>query len=280
MRRPLCFGIAAIAVLTALPVRADDDDGIGKIRVGVPNAVTPVPSTAQPSLIDPDFAVRLVATCTDPLENPSGTITRFGLLSTGVATRPDENTFLKFDHNPGGPSPGFDYGRNFLFQGHENAGNIAYVTRINLDVRDPAHRITLLTPVDPATGLTGFNRIDGSTFNPFTNTFLFTQETSANLNGTGAVIQITPGWPPLVTTLEPLFGLGAAEATHPDDKGTIYLQEDIGGATAPAGTLATVDGQPNVPLRNARQPNSFVYRYVPNNPARLEDGGKLQALQV
>jgi hypothetical protein len=33
-------------------------------------------------------------------------------------------------------------------------------------------------------------------------------------------------------------------------------------------------------LRAAAQPNSFVYRYLPNNPARLEDGGKLQALQV
>jgi len=33
-------------------------------------------------------------------------------------------------------------------------------------------------------------------------------------------------------------------------------------------------------LRRARQPNSFVYRYIPKNPRRLEDGGKLQALQV
>ena len=35
-----------------------------------------------------------------------------------------------------------------------------------------------------------------------------------------------------------------------------------------------------MPLRAAAQPNSFVYRYLPNNPARLEDGGKMQALQV
>jgi secreted PhoX family phosphatase len=33
-------------------------------------------------------------------------------------------------------------------------------------------------------------------------------------------------------------------------------------------------------LKNAKQPNSFVYRYIPNNPGRIEDGGKLQALQV
>jgi secreted PhoX family phosphatase len=80
--------------------------------------------------------------------------------------------------------------------------------------------------------------------------------------------------------LGPFFGLGGWEGIHPDDNGNIYLQEDIGGRTAPPNTLATVDGLPNVPMRNARQPNSFVYRYVPNNPRRLEDGGKLQALQV
>jgi len=279
MRLPLTFGAIAVMALAATPVWADDD-GVGQIKVGVPNAVTPTPGVAQPSLIDPDFAVRLLATAEDPLENPSGVITKFGVLTTGVRTEPDQNTFLVFPNNPGGPTAGFNYGRRFLYQGHENGGNLAHVTRINLDVTDPAHRINLLTPVNPATGLTGFNAIDGSTYNPFTNTLLFTQETSANLNGTGAVIQITPSWPPVVTTLEAFFGLGGYEGIHPDDKGVIYLQEDIGGATAPANTLATIDGTPNVPLRSARQPNSFIYRYVPNNPKRLEDGGKLQALQV
>jgi secreted PhoX family phosphatase len=84
----------------------------------------------------------------------------------------------------------------------------------------------------------------------------------------------------VITTLEAFFGLGGYEGIHPDDEGTIYLQEDIGGTTVPANTLATIDGQPNTPLRSARQPNSFIYRYVPNNPKRLEDGGKLQVLQA
>jgi hypothetical protein len=137
-----------------------------------------------------------------------------------------------------------------------------------------------LTPVNPVTGLTNLNRIDGSTYNPFNNTLLFTEENSVGLDGTGNVIQITMSWPPLLTRLGPFFGLGGWEGIHPDDQGVIYLQEDIGGATPPANTLATVDGVPNVPLRRARQPNSFVYRYVPKNPRRLEDGGKLQALQV
>src|SRR5262245_22855506 len=271
----------ALVALAATPVWADDDDGIGKIRVGVPNAVTPTPGVAQPSVIDPDFAVRLLATEENSMEIPNSVIHKFGLLSTGVRTEPDQYTFIKFPQNPGGPTPGFDYGRNFLYQGHENGGNLAYVTRINLDVLDPAHRITLLTPVNPATGLTGFNRIDGSTWNPSTNTLLFTEENNGpDFNGTGRVIQITPDWPPVINTLEAFIGLGGYEGIHPDDKGVSDLQEDIGGATAPAGRLATIDGALNIPLQRARQPNSFVYRYVPNNPQRLEDGGKLQALQV
>ena len=49
----------------------------------------------------------------------------------------------------------------------------------------------------------------------------------------------------------------------------ISTLEDTGGATShtPA-------------INNGRQPNSFVYRYVPNNPSRIRDGGRLEALQV
>jgi hypothetical protein len=193
-RRAFLQGATAAAALGALgttPVLADDDDGIGQIRIGVANAVTPTPGIAQPSHIDPDFAVQLLATAEDPLENPSGVIAKFGILTTGVRTEPDQNVYIRFPRNPGGPTPGYNYGRNFLYQGHENAGNLAYVSRINLDVNDPAHRITLLTPVNPQTGLTGFNAIDGCTYLPLK--FLFTQETSSAGNGTGAVIQITPG---------------------------------------------------------------------------------------
>src|SRR4051812_44143688 len=280
-RRAFLQGAAAVVACRALgAARAWADDGVGDINVGVADAVTPTPGVAQPSLIDPDFAVRFVVRGTDPIENPSGVITTFGKLANGAHTEPDQNTFIVFNTNPGGPTAGFDYGRRFLYQGHENGGDLAFLTRINLDVADPAHRITLLTPVNPATGLTGLNRIDGSTYVPFTNTLLFTEENSVGVNGTGNVIQITPGWPPVLTKLGAFFGLGGWEGIHPDDKGAIYLQEDIGGPTAPANTLATIDGQPNVPLRRARQPNSFVYRYLPKNPGRLEDGGKLQALQV
>src|SRR5262245_51743759 len=280
-RRAFLQGAAAVVAYRALGAgRAWADDGVGHIKVGVANAVTPVPNSAQPTLIDPDFAFRFIVRGNDPIENPSGVITTFGKLANGTNTEPDQNTFVIFERSPGGPTSGLNYGHRFLYQGHENGGDLAFLTRINLDVTDPKHRITLLTPVDPATGLTKLNRIDGSTYNPFTNTLLFTEENAVGVDGTGNVIQLTTSWPPVLTKLGAFFGLGGWEGIHPDDNGSIYLQEDIGGVTAPANTLATIDGQPNVPLRRARQPNSFVYRYIPNNPRRLEDGGKLQALQV
>jgi len=165
-----------------------------KLKGGVLGTNPAVPATATSDNILPEgFSLRKIAEGTDPLENPSGVITTFGELNNAstTATEPDQNTYLVLDDNPGGPTPGFDYGRHFLFQGHENTGDLAYVTRINLDVTDPLHRITLLTPVG-ADGLTHFNSIDGSVWNPFTKTLLFTQE-----NGSaGGVIEISLNWPP------------------------------------------------------------------------------------
>jgi hypothetical protein len=262
MRLPSILGAVALSALAAGAAMADD--GVGHVDIGVPaaNAKVGTPSTT----IEPDFRLDVVAAGIEPLENPSGPITFFGKLSDGTLTEPDENTYLVLDHNPGGPTPGFDYGRRFLFQGHENGSPLAYITRINLDVpRGTPHRITLLTPVNPSTNQTGFGSIDGSTYNPFTKTMLFTQEAGSN----GGVIQVTLGWPPQVTTLDAFLGKGGYEGIHPDQDGNIYIIEDAGGTTShtPA-------------INNGRQPNSFVYRYVPNNPSRIEDGGKLQALQV
>ena len=56
----------------------------------------------------------------------------------GSRTQPDQNTYLDFwIIIRVVPTPDYDYGRHFLFQGHENAGgntNLAYVTRVNLYV--------------------------------------------------------------------------------------------------------------------------------------------------
>ena len=96
MRVLLALTVVTVVGLAGTPTLADEVDGIGKIKIGVPSAVTPVPNSAQPSLIDPDFALRTVAIGTDPLENPSGVITQFGQLASGVNTEPDENLYLKF----------------------------------------------------------------------------------------------------------------------------------------------------------------------------------------
>ena len=216
----------------------------------------------------PGYGLKIVVQGTDVLENPSGNITTFGRLSDDTATEPDENLYLVFDRNPGGPLPGFDYGRHFVYQGHENSGDLAYVTRVNLDVRDAAHRITLLTPVGEG-GLTNLNSIDGSTYDPFSRTLLFTQEAGSN----GGVIQISTSWPPAVSTMDGIFGNGGFEGAKVDDQGSIFLVEDAGGVTV------NVDpNDPNSP-RVAKQPNSFVYRFVPYNVSDLSQG-KLQALQV
>lgn len=255
---------------------------------GVPNAnprnVTVGDTLSTDDVIAPGFSLRLVAEGTDPIENPSGPITRFGYLNDGILTpplppiqnpgvatktEPDENTYVVLDQNPGGPIAGYDYGRHFLFQGHENANDLAYVTRINLDVTDPAHRITLLTPVGDD-NKTHFTRIDGSVYNPHTRTLLFTQENGA----AGGVIELGINWPVGVRTLYGVLGQGGYEGIHPDDRGNILIIEDVGG------TGVNIDPANSSSPKAARNPNSFVYRFVPDNTADLSAGGKLQALQV
>src|ERR1700755_369347 len=164
-----CLLVAASSALPAMAVSnaaADNVKVFDKIVTGVPAAN---PEVITDNVLSPEFAAGLVAEGIDLLENPSGLITRLGNLSDGSRTEPDENTYLILDHNPGGPTPDYDYGRHFLFQGHEMPNgntNRAYLTRINLDVAHPDHRITLMTPGD-ANAITNFNSIDGSTWNPF-----------------------------------------------------------------------------------------------------------------
>ena len=252
----------ALATMAASNASADHVRVFNETVSGV-SAANPV--AIADSVYSPEFAPALVVEGLDLLENSSGVITKFGNLSTGVRTEPDENTYLILDHNPGGPTEGYDYGRHFLFQGHENSGNLAYVTRINLDVASPDHRITLLTPVG-MNGLTGFNSIDGSTWDPFSQTMLFAQEAGGN----GGVIEMgsdfdsNTGAGAGLRTLYGSLGRGGYEGIHPDDHGNIWIVEDVGGTTV---------------MNNGRNPNSFVYRFVPLSPDDLTHG-KLQALQV
>ena len=132
-----------VVTTIALAAMAGSNAAADNVRVfkekvsGVP-AANPV--AISPNVLSPEFTAGLVDQGADVLENPSGVITSFSNLSDGSRTEPDENAYLILDHNPGGPTPGYDYGRHFLFQGHENSGNLAHVTRINLDVADPDHQ--------------------------------------------------------------------------------------------------------------------------------------------
>ena len=108
---------------------------------------------------------------------------------------------------------------------------ISLMSRASISMwRTPDHRITLLTPVD-MNGLTGFNSIDGSTWNPFSQTLLFTQEDGAN----GGVIEMGADFDPNtgggagLRTLYGSLGRGGYEGIHPDDRGNILIIEDVGG---------------------------------------------------
>jgi hypothetical protein len=267
MRKLLKPALAAsLLATTAMPAWAD---GIGPFVNGVASANAASGSPAN--VLSSDFDATVVARGTDLIENPSGVIITYGQLSNSTQTEPDQNTYLVLPNKVKGPTKNYDYGHHFLFQGHENAGNLAYVTRINLDVTDPDHRITLLTPVGQD-GLTHLGRVDGSTYDPFTRTLLFTQEGGGT---DGGVVEVSTSWPPTVTTRYGSMGRCGLEGIHTDNKGRIYMVEDTGGTGASVDP-ANIDGT----TKAARQPNSYVFRFVPYDKADLNAGGQLQVLQV
>lgn len=286
MRRTLTG--AAIAA-TALSVAAV---AVGQIDSGVPS---PQPrSGVQPNIFAPGYTATVVARGSDPLENGTGQYQRYGYVTDGGAgsdaptsgldtkSEPDQNTYIVAS-GVGGPTPGYDYGTHFLFQGHEifggsssgpSGGNIdkAYLTRINLDVTDPAHRITLINqPQAPSGGVqsTGIRSIDGSTYDPFSKELLFTAEAGNK----GGVVGTPLKWsgtsiPPLANYYGSM-GQGGYEGIHNDDRGNVMIVEDVGGSGVTDGATAT----------KVKQPNSFIYRFKPTTPGDLT-AGRLQALQV
>jgi hypothetical protein len=267
---PVCI---AMVVLVATGV------ALAQISSGVPSAQ---PDSGSPAnLLASGFSFKTVAKGSDPLENPSGVVTTYGYLNDNAdplartRTEPDQNTYLITNSNPGGPTAEYDYGTHFLVQGHENGSNKAYLTRINMDVTDPEHRITLLSPVEGA-GNTGLSSIDGSVYDPFNGLLLFTSEAGSS----GAVISTPLRWatttPPALTRLEGSIGKAGYEGVVPDSLGNVYLVEDTGGSTVTDGTTVT----------KVKQPNSFIYRFEPRTAggAPTHGGdlthGVLQALQV
>src|SRR5262249_52331269 len=127
-----------------------------------------------------------------------------------------------------------------------------------------AHRVTLMATTDiDGNPLPTF---DGSTWYPFAQRLLFTAE-----NGTaGGVWQATLDVPSSVEDISGCLGRGGDEGIQSDSLGNLWIVEDVGGP----------NGSTDAGLSHARQPNSFVYRFVPNNIHDLRAGGRLQVLAV
>jgi hypothetical protein len=262
------------AVFTGVGAASQSDD---LWLTNVPTANTKSDGYAPASKLSPELAQIAVAQGSTKVENPSALTSYYGydndtlnaagqpqMLPTPASateaqkTEPDKNTYLVFRHGLSGADPHYNYGRHFLFQGHEGGvGGASGITRINLDA-DAAHRVTVLATTD-ANGQP-ISTIDGSTWDPWARRLLFTTE-----NENAPSYAATPGFPSTVTDVSGALGRGGYEGIQNDSAGDIWIVEDIGGPFK-GGTTA-------------KQPNSFVYRYVPARPGDLRHG-KLQALQV
>ena len=212
-----------------------------------------------------------------PVENPSDAVGYYGYdREPGVPmqatlnniekhkTEPDKNTYLIL-RGQKGSDQNYNYGRHFLFQGHET-GLIGYLTRVNLDA-DGAHRVTLMADHD--VNGNPLPVYDGSTWYPFSRRLLLTAE-----NGNkGGVWQATLGDDPgpfdgsVVEDISGVFGRAGYEGIQADRWGRLIIVEDTGGGSGSTNS-------------HAKQPNSFVYRFLPYDTSDLKKGGKLQALRV
>lgn len=246
---------------------------------GVPYANPKLPGQSAPNLLSRELIESPVATGATRVENPNAVADFYGYNNDGnllpapgalpsstlkieaTKTEPDKNTYLVLPGLKGADS-GYRYGSHFLFQGHENgAGGAGYLTRINLDA-DSEHRVTVLATTD--VNGTALPTIDGSTWYPWSERLLFTAEGSGP---GGGVWQATLGYPAQVEDISGIMGRGGYEGIQADSDGNLWIVEDAGGK---AGTQAP----------HAKQPNSFVFRFIPNNRYDLKAGGKLQVLQV
>jgi len=244
----------------------------------VPNANPKAAGFSAPNILSPELAEIAVAQGAMVLENSSPLTGYYGYDNNGPMlpmpgdiqapghnveakkTEPDKNTYLVLTDQAGADA-NYNYGTHFLFQGHEaGVQGQGYITRINLDA-DAAHRISLLATTDhegkplPA--------IDGSTWYPWAKQLLFTAEGGAS----GGVWQATANYPSTVEDISGALGRGGYEGIQADSDANLWIVEDVGGKSG-------------VAAPHAKQPNSFIYRFIPKDRNDLRQGGKLQALQV
>jgi len=287
--RPLLPASIAILALAAT-AQAHDRDDLGRLTpVVAPNPK--VAGSAAPNVLSPELVETIVAQGANALENPAAVslgngkmleIDHYGYNGNGPMlptagdvqavghnveankTEPDKNTYLVLHHQRGA-DPDYDYGTHFLFQGHETGATnaagavVGYITRINLDA-DDLHRVTLMAALDTA-GAT-LPTFDGSTWDPWAQRLLFTSEAGS----AGGVWQATLDFPSMAEDISGSFGRGGYEGIQNDSDGNVWIVEDSGGGTGAVNT-------------HAKQPNSFLFRFVPRHLGNLREG-KLQALQL
>ncbi|HEY1249537.1 MAG TPA: alkaline phosphatase PhoX [Thermoanaerobaculia bacterium] len=244
-------------------------------RPGEPAAFPKVTGNSAPNALATGLAESPAAQGSQPLENGTVDIPYYGYHGDGPMvpapgdvqapghnveaskSEPDKNTYLVLNHQHGS-DPNYDYGHHFLYQGHELG--IGYITRVNLDA-DHEHRITLFATTDNLGN--PIPEIDGSTWDPWAQRLLFTAELGAD----GGVFQSTLDFPPIVEDISGILGRAGYEGIQNDSDGNLWICEDTSGAKG------TVND-------HARQPNSFIFRFLPTDKTDLKAGGKLQALQV
>jgi hypothetical protein len=284
------FALAALACALTVLVSAAEASPPGSLDLtGIASANAKAVGMSQPNILSPQLQEVIWAQGSYKLDggtghnlyygyddvSPSGAANAPFLPASGSTveaqkTEPDKNTYLVLT-GLHGADPGYDYGTHFLFQGHEATatGVPAAITRINLDA-DGAHRVTLLATQTQAGAPLHF--IDGSTWDPWEQRLLFTTESKdtggATPQPTPSIYQATPDFPSKVDDISNVVGRGGFEGVQNDNRGNLYLVEDIGGSTGTGANAFT------------KQPNSFLYRFLPTDPANLGRGGKLQALQV
>ena len=100
---------------------------------------------------------------------------------------------------------------------------------------------------------TSIPTIDGSTWDPWAQRLLFTTESGSN----ASVMQATPDINATVEDVTAVTGRGGYEGIQNDSDGNLWIVEDVGGTTVPTAT---------------KNPNSFVYRLVPEGPEQLRAG--------
>jgi hypothetical protein len=266
------LALGAIALGTGVAVAASGASGLTAVPFANPRAA----GIAVPTALSPELTQIPLVWGSQPLENGTPSIPYYGYNGDGphvpapgavqtpgtkieaTKTEPDKNTYLVLTGQHGA-DPAYDYGTHFLFQGHENG--LGEITRINLDA-DAAHRVTLLASAEK--NGTPLPKIDGSTWDPWAKRLLFTAESGPV---TGGVWQATSDFPSTVEDISGVLGRGGYEGIQNDSAGNLYVIEDVGGAK---GTVNS----------HAKQPNSFVYRFLPTDATDLTKGGKLQALQA